>query len=456
MFHISETRVGRGFQFLIFSLGALSVVTLAVAIWILVDVRHEQRIVAELIHRSTPDELVAISELAGNLRWQFWLASLLIVEAIVAGVARFFLVRAYIGSARSLREVKVLATDILASMDQGVITTDQTGLITSINPCGRMLLGGDLFSNSNWIGRRLREMDDRFAPLEEISRQVLTDDTVVRDQDRTVEIGGHPRILRCGGTPLRNEHSDKLGAVLQIRDVTEQKLIEERMLRMERHLELGTLAAGLQHEIKNPLSALSLHVQLLGEHLTGKHATPEVVETLSVLQTEMARITCVLQGFRNYADISEPGCSKVDPSRLITKLVRLVLPQAEQQKVQVVVDLPAPPLVLVDLDSNRFEQVLLNLTANALQAMPSGGTLSISLRQTADQMQVKVSDTGKGIPKDIQKRIFDPYFTTHTGGTGLGLALCEKIVRQHSGSIELQSSSKGSTFTISIPIECAV
>jgi signal transduction histidine kinase len=355
-----------------------------------------------------------------------------------------------------LREVKVFATDILASMDQGVITTDQSGFVTSINPCGQSLLGGASHSNLKWIGCDLKQIDDRFAPLDEICRHVLMHDDVVWDRDCVVEIDGHRRTLRCGCTPLRDSKFRKLGAVLQIRDVTEQILIQERMLRMERHMELGTLAAGLQHEIKNPLSALSLHVQLLGEHLSGKYATPEIMETLSVLRIEMARITDVLRGFRTYADISEPGRSKVDVAGLVTKLVRLITLQAERQSVKLRLDLPAHPLVPVELDSNRFEQVLLNLAVNALQAMPCGGTLSIRLRQSEEEMRLEVSDTGKGIPTDIQKRVFDPYFTTQPGGTGLGLALCEKIVRQHSGSIDLQSSPAGTTFTISIPLECPV
>lgn len=455
MFHVSESPRGRGFQLLLVGLGLLSVATFAVTVWIFLDVRREQSIVMNLIDHASTDELAGIRELAGDLRWQFWLSLLLLAEAIAATVARVVLVRAYIGIERSLREVKVLATDILASMDQGVVTTDQSGAISSINPCGRQLLGSDPEAKQEWIGERFLATDDRYAPLDEICRHVLKYDDVVRDQDFAVEIDGHIRTLRCGCTLLRDDRFRKLGTVLQIRDVSEQLLIQQRMLRMERHMGLGALAAGLQHEIKNPLSALSLHVQLLDEQLQRENATPEIQEMLTVLKTEVARITGVLEGFRNYASLSELGRTKVDVAGLVNKLVRLVGLQAEQQGVKLLVDLPKAPMSQVELDSIRFEQVLLNLTVNALQAMPTGGTLTIRLRQIKDQMQLEVVDTGKGIPRDLQKRVFDPYFTTRSGGTGMGLALCDKIVRQHNGTIDFESGPSGTTFTVTIPLEIA-
>tara|TARA_R100000789_G_scaffold39711_1_gene41706 strand:- start:161 stop:838 length:678 start_codon:yes stop_codon:yes gene_type:complete len=221
---------------------------------------------------------------------------------------------------------------------------------------------------------------------------------------------------------------------------------------MERYAGLGSLATGLQHEIKNPLSALSLHVQLLDEALMGQTTSEDVNEMLGVIHTEIIRLTAVLEGFRDYASMSEPGRTDVDLGTLINKLARFIRPQAEQQHVKVEVNLAEENLPAIKADSVHMDQVLLNLALNALQAMPEGGILSIGLQQEGEWLRIKVSDSGKGIPAEYRDRIFDPYFTTRNDGTGMGLALCEKIVRQHDGTIDLETGAGGTAFSVLLPI----
>ena len=448
MFHVYKTRVSRGFQLAIGGLALLSLTGLIVTLWILADFQREQEIVARII-RDLPDSDLAVArELAGELRFQSQLSILLVLNLCVTAVALALLVRAYLNSERSLREVKVLASDVLASMDQGVLTTDREEVITSINPRGMELLG----LHGNVIDQPLSVVGIEHTLLSVICSHVNAHHSPVRDCDYTITTQGHEQTLRAGCSILRNEQQEELGTVLHVRDVTERALMEQRLRRMERYAGLGSLATGLQHEIKNPLSALSLHVQLLDEALMGQTTSEDVNEMLGVIHTEIIRLTAVLEGFRDYASMSEPGRTDVDLGTLINKLARFIRPQAEQQHVKVDVNLAEENLPAIKADSVHMDQVLLNLALNALQAMPEGGILSIGLQQEGEWLRIKVSDSGKGIPAEYRDRIFDPYFTTRNDGTGMGLALCEKIVRQHDGTIDLKTGAGGTAFSVLLPI----
>jgi two-component system nitrogen regulation sensor histidine kinase GlnL len=221
---------------------------------------------------------------------------------------------------------------------------------------------------------------------------------------------------------------------------------------MERFMGLGTLAAGLHHEIKNPLSALSLHVQLLEERLED-HDDEEVAENLGVLKTEVTRVSGVLESFRDFASLDRLNRKTTDLPQLARQTVELVRPKAEQQRVSITLDLPKVPFPPLLADAARLEQVLLNLVVNALEGMPDGGKLTISLCCEGKEAKLNVADTGPGILESIRSRVFDPYFTTKSAGSGLGLAVCDKIVRQHGGDIDFETSATGTVFRISLPLE---
>ena len=153
----------------------------------------------------------------------------------------------------------------------------------------------------------------------------------------------------------------------------------------------------------------------------------------------------------NYASIHEIGRAPVDVSIMIEKLVRLLRPDAEQKKIKLIIEPPEDVNGFVQADAAQLEQVLLNLALNAVAAMPQGGTLHFKVSDREEKLRVDISDTGNGIPSEIQSRIFDPYFTTRSDGTGMGLALCDKIVRQHDGTIDFETSPAGTTFTVVLP-----
>ncbi|MGB4711251.1 MAG: ATP-binding protein [Fuerstiella sp.] len=323
-----------------------------------------------------------------------------------------------------------------------------------MNAGGRELIG----LNNDSIGQSLADIDAVHSLLNSVCTDVNTTHHFVRDRDYCVTTQGHKQTLRVSGTILRNQRKDEIGTVVYVRDVTQKALLEERLRRMERYMGLGSLAAGLQHEIKNPLSALSLHIQLLHERLAQELPQPDVLEMLDILHTEVNRISNVLDGFRNYTSVTQLGRSPVLIPRLIEKLVRLLRPRAEAQHITLVINLPQQPAGSVLADSGQLEQVILNLALNAVAAMPAGGILTRTVDTRDDSVRIVVADTGHGIPTEVHSQIFDPYFTTRNESTGMGLALCDKIIRQHGGSIDFRTGENyeglpGTEFTVLLPLD---
>lgn len=445
MFRVRRAESDSTLRIAVVAVMALSASALAVTVWVMVDFLAEQQIVHELIEELPASARSKAEALEGELKWQFRLSMLIVLNLIVTGFAVVLLSRAYRSSRASLRDVKALAGDILSSMDQAVITTDLDGVITSINRRGLEMLS----QNSECVGRALAELSGTID-IESFRRQWVTAESAQMTQDFSAPLDGNERVLRAFCQLLSDIDENDIGYVLQLRDVTERLLIEDRVRRMERYLGLGSLAAGLHHEIKNPLAALSLHVQLLEEQLECDQGSDEVLQMLGVIKTEVTRIGGVLEGFRDFAAIGQLNLSEVDLRDLIQRQLDLIQPQADQQSVTIE-RCTSDDLPNVAVDRIRFEQVLLNIFVNAIEAMPDGGTLTVSSSTTLESVCVEIADTGSGVSEDLRDKIFDPYFTTKSEGTGLGLALCEKIMRQHGGSLDFRSSSRGTVFRLTTP-----
>ena len=229
--------------------------------------------------------------------------------------------------------------------------------------------------------------------------------------------------------------------------------MEERMSRMERFIGLGTLVSGLYHEIKNPLTALSIHVQLLEEGLDEAHVLDLVQELVGVLKTEVQRLGGVLESFRSFANLQRLSIEPTDVSDALRAAASLISPQASEQHVQIHYENITPDRCVAPVDPQKFEQAVVNLLINAMEAMPSGGTLRLRSAIDSTTLRVSVSDTGTGISADVQKNLFRPYFSTKHHGTGMGLAITEKLVGQHGGHIQFESGPTGTTFELQFPLE---
>jgi len=244
-----------------------------------------------------------------------------------------------------------------------------------------------------------------------------------------------------------------LGAVVGAWAYRRFVLLERRTRHAERLAELGTLTGGLAHEIKNPLSTVGLNLQLLREDLEASNsAFPRIINRLSTVQQETGRLREILDDFLRYAGRIEIDRRPVELNRLLEQLVDFLSPQAGLQRVQLRLK-RAPQDVIASVDARLVKQAVLNLMLNGLQAMPSGGELILALGNGDGQAVIDVTDTGPGIPPDTVEKIFQAYYSTKKGGTGLGLAMAKRIAQEHGGSIAVQSEiGKGSNFSLRLPL----
>ena len=439
----------RSVQFFAVAWALLSVVALAFSSWILFDLRHENEIMASLMPHLPISDHAAAEELSRDMRLQSSLSFLVAIDIVGTVIAFGFVIRAYHSSGKSLLEERNLATDIRACIDAAIITTDRSGRITSVNPQTLRIFGYD----GPCIGSPLEVLGGGHADLNKLCRDVVKNHEAIRNNDYSISDAAHPRTLRASCSLLRDREQTEIGLVVHVTDVTERALIEDRLRRMERYMGLGAMAAGLQHEIRNPLSALSLHLQLMREKLGEESTNPEVEELLDVVHAEAKRLNEVLASFDRYATLVAQGRRDIDLIPLLDKLTRFLRPQAEESGVTIRLAAHGQPTATTHADSVQLKQVFLNLALNSLAAMPQGGELTIQVSHEDDRLFVDVIDTGSGIPPDVQPRVFDPYFTTRSQGTGMGLAICEKIVRQHGGDISFTTSARGTTFRVTLPLE---
>jgi two-component system sensor histidine kinase HydH len=431
------------------------VLVVAVSLALLINVGSACLIVREFRRLATwpgGDEAVPISVLEylrSETRLQL-VASLILASILIFCLsAIWWLRRRYLSSQKSLRQVKMLAHNILASMDHGVVTTDHEGVITSVNSASLRLLE----MNFDCVGRPLASISPSVTPLTNVYCEIVEMGMTVRDRNFNFDREGRMLRVSVDGHPLKDTAGITLGCVIHLRDVTERMLLEERMRRMERFLGLATLASGLHHEIKNPLTALSIHIQLLEEGLAKTAPRDSVDELVGVLKTEVCRLNGVLESFRNFANLQHLSLRPTDPLTVIEDVIRLIQPQASEQRVQISLLHSQQELPLVPLDAEKIEQVILNLMINALDPMPDGGTLKISAAVVQGEFHISIGDSGSGISPEARKHIFQPYFSTKTKGSGLGLALSEKLINQHGGRIDYRTGPEGTTFEIAVPVE---
>lgn len=220
----------------------------------------------------------------------------------------------------------------------------------------------------------------------------------------------------------------------------------EEMLRRERMAQLGELGAVLAHEIRNPLAGIKGYAQLLQEQTRGTSAA----FGLEMIVTETLRLEELVNTLMTYCRQESLSRQEVDLGVLLDYCRRLIQPEADAGGVAIYEQIPDN--VMIVASHNAMEQVLLNICKNALQAMPDGGELRMEARQVRDQAVVTITDTGPGIPAEERERIFEPFHTTRPRGTGLGLAVCRKIVEEHGGTVTADSEpGRGARFTVILP-----
>lgn len=343
---------------------------------------------------------------------------------------------------------KGLLETIFHAIQEGLIVLDGRGRITYANRAAENMLGFTLTSAEGVsISRYLPEIE--WGHVMKLDEQEWS-----RLISREIEIT-YPshRFLDFYIVPLSAVNLKESGAVMILRDITRDRHHETITLESERLNAITLLAAGVAHEIGNPLNSLTIHLQLLKRELNqlDKQEHKPLNELLEVAQREVERLDQIITQFLRALRPSQPRLEVIRLTDVLTETLSFLEKEIKDRDVLVEVDAP-PDLPTAQLDRNQMKQAFFNIIRNAIQVMPNGGLLKISIGSSDRYVFISFTDTGPGIPAGDLGTIFEPYFTTKNEGSGLGLMIVQRIMRDHGGEIEVHSEpNTGTTFTLYLP-----
>lgn len=339
--------------------------------------------------------------------------------------------------AAALGDARTMSENIMDSMADGVIAVDTTGKITAFNQAAEKMTG---FSAPEVVGKYYEEIFSQDTGF--TSRLMDTLHTGAPYIGSKIEYPiRHGKLwISVSTSMLRDIDGNILGAVVVFEDLTERKRLEEQVSRADRLATLGELMAGVAHEIRNPLTSIKGFLQ----YFQNAGSEEERATYLPMLMREVDRMNRIIETLLYF---SRPYQEKAAPTDLVKVLQdTMILLRSEAKSHGIAFDtFFDEQLPLVDLDGEQFKQVFLNLMINSLQAMDHEGTIRITARylKNSDEVEILFADTGPGIPAAIREKVFDPFFTTKQTGTGLGLAVVQRIVAARGGHIRIDDNPAG-------------
>jgi two-component system NtrC family sensor kinase len=346
-------------------------------------------------------------------------------------------------SERQARETSLYLENLLEAANDVIFTLDEAGRITYVN----RKIGGWGFDKDALIGKAL--VDLLAGPAAS-----LPEESVLMPEVVFLSPTQGPRNVLLNISRFESAPGRETSTIVLARDITERKQLEKQLFHSEKLASIGILAAGVAHEVGNPLSAISGYTQLLQG---GGASVAETREFLAAIADQAARIQRIIE---NLLDFSRPSAgvqSLIDVKESIKGVMAMLAGQRVFRGIDIEVDL-AEDLPPLHMDRDHLTQIVVNIALNAAQAMPEGGRLTLCAEAGDGMVRLIFSDTGPGIPDEVRERIFDPFFTTKPAGqgTGLGLAICYRIVEGLGGRITCQSRpGQGATFTVTLPAAAA-
>jgi signal transduction histidine kinase len=300
-------------------------------------------------------------------------------------------------------------------------------------PRGELLgrTAAEIFSDATDLGSLLLTAFDRKWPIAQRE---------VQSNNKNVQVS----------LDFIQERGTQIGALLTLRDSESVRKIEDEIETSRRLSASSRITRGVAHEVKNPINAIVLHLQLLQQKL--EQVDPDSKRHMDIIGSEIHRLDRVVQILVDFTRQRELHMEETDLRQLVAEVVLLASPDAETHGVRIVRAVPEEPL-LAKVDEDFMKQALLNIVINGEQAMTNGGTLTILARRDEGNAVIEVHDQGDGIPKDVQDKIFELYFTTKKGGSGIGLAQTYQIMQWHYGSVDFESAEgQGTTFRLRLPL----
>ncbi|HXX58923.1 MAG TPA: ATP-binding protein [Thermodesulfovibrionales bacterium] len=324
---------------------------------------------------------------------------------------------------------------ILQSVPSGVISLDGDLVVTKVNSAAERIL-------------EVKAEDARGRPCDDVFREPLTGllkgkTFAGREEFLYRTTSGRKLHIGFTLTPLKNAESETIGQLLVFTDLTELKALQSQAELRDRLSSLGEMAAGMAHELRNPMAVIAGYTKLLS-----KKIDPSMIPILESVSHEIGVMDRIIADFLSFAKPTELQVSAVDLSQLIKNCVMHIAPAHQEIRVSLGID--GMPLVLGD--EIQLRQAFTNLIQNAVEAMPTGGELNFGFSADGDSVEITISDTGHGIPEEIRNKVFLPFYTTKDRGTGLGLAIVHKIVVSHRGAVSVESGEKGASFRVRLPL----
>lgn len=350
----------------------------------------------------------------------------------------------------SLANLEAFHHDVLQSLSTGIVTTDTAGRITTANRAAREILGQEedelrarsidelgLFDLEQWA--RLAQHSDA------VGRRMRAEGEIRRDDDE-VPVGYN---LSC----LRDAAGAVNGTVLVFQDLTDWRRLQDELRVKDRMAAVGELAAGIAHEVGNPLAAISGSVQLLSAQLGEDDSQHKL---LDIVHRESQRLDRTIKGFLRFARPRERSSASFDVAGLLAESTELLRNSEESTgRHEIVVELDPPSAFLVG-DRDQISQIFWNVARNALRAMPDGGRLTVRGAVVDDRYRIEFEDTGRGMTEDQRARLFEPFRSFFDAGTGIGMAIVYRIVQEHDGRVEVDSRPAGGTrIRVELPLQTA-
>jgi PAS domain S-box-containing protein len=356
------------------------------------------------------------------------------------------------GIGKQLRDVREIFSTLQDNLDQvmtglgdGILLFNAQGHAVLVSPAVEKFLGR---RPDELQGCRVTEIFPPRHPIHDALR--IEGDQIEPVETKEVVLEGEAGPYRAGvSAQVIREHGQRIGTLVTLQDVESFERIGNQLQVSERLAALGRVTAGVAHEVKNPLNSMRLWLEVLKANMP---IAPEPQQAVKMLDSEIDRLDRAVKTFLNFTRPVEFQLEETDVTALLAEIIDAAKPTIAKAGLDLRTDLPADfPLLL--LDRQLMHQAVLNLLVNACDFTPSGGSISLSLRRNGEYAVISVADSGKGIPLDEQKKIFQLFHTTRPGGTGIGLANTFRFVQLHNGQIEFDSEpGRGTTFRIELPV----
>jgi PAS domain S-box-containing protein len=325
--------------------------------------------------------------------------------------------------------------NVLQSVPSGVISIDNSMQIKSVNQAAERILGIEAKETID------KDFKDVFSePLKSLIRE---EKTVAREEYAYVTNDNRNIWLGITSSKLKNASGEQIGLIFIFSDLTDIKLLQTQVELKQRLSQLGEMSAGIAHELRNSMSVISGYARLLGRKVDDKGKP-----TVQSIMTEIQHMNQIISELLSFAKPTDLSMGSVHVNELIGHVVHSAAEDQERVRISVRGD----DEIYVNADEILLKQALSNVVLNAIEAMPEGGTIDIALRKVHDRAEIEIRDTGLGISEDIRQKIFLPFYTTKEEGIGFGLALVQKIIVSHGGTIHVHTGSgHGAAFVISLP-----